>query len=302
LDTLVSPFEDLRWGTTTYVETINTRIGGSAANTARALAILGVPVRVSAFVGADEAGDAILRDLNRCGVDVSSVVTLDESTPQTVALVSNSGERQFLHRKGCSEVAFSNGLNFTPELVCRVSHFHLASLFVVPHLRQYAPLMLRQARTAGLTTSLDTCWDPLSEWMQVLRPCLPHLDILFLNEDEAAEFGMGESAADLKRASLSMGPGMIVIKKSSEGCRIYRQTEEIVCPAYDVEPRDSTGAGDCFVGGFLAGHLEGSPPLTAGLMGNAAGALSVQSIGAVEGLLPRIEMERWMARTRLRTG
>ena len=301
LDTLVGPFNNLHWGTTTYVDSIESRVGGSAANTARALRILGVPVRVSAFLGADAAADTILRELNRCGVDVSSIVTVDKSTPQTVALVSSSGDRQFLHRKGCSEVAFKNGLSFTPEVIAGITHFHLASLFVVPHLRQQAPSMLEQARISGLTTSMDTCWDPLGEWLRVLRPCLPHLDILFINEDEAKQCcGAGESAADLARSILRAGTGMVVIKRSSQGCRIYTKAEEVVCPAYEVQARDTTGAGDCFVAGFLAAHLEGESAQHAGLMGNAAGALSVQSIGAVEGLLPRIEMEHWMARTSLR--
>lgn len=301
LDTLVGPFKNLQWGTTTYVESIESRVGGSAANTARALRILGIPVRVSAFLGADGAADTILRELNRCGVDLSPIIKIEESTPQTVALVSSSGDRQFLHRKGCSELAFKNGLSFTPELTAGISHFHLASLFVVTHLPQQAPSMLERARIAGLTTSLDTCWDPLGEWMRVLRPCLSHLDILFINEDETKQCcGADESAEDLARSMLRAGTGMVVIKRSSEGCRIYTQAEEIACPAYEVEARDSTGAGDCFVAGFLAAHLEGGSAHHAGLMGNAAGALSVQSIGAVEGLLPRVEMDQWMARTPLR--
>lgn len=301
VDTLVGPFKNLHWGTTTYVDSIESRVGGSAANTARALRILGVPVRVSAFLGADEAAETILRELNRCGVDVSPIITIDESTPQTVALVSSSGDRQFLHRKGCSEVAFKNGLSFKPGLIAGISHFHLASLFVVTHLRQQAPSMLERARIAGLTTSLDTCWDPLGEWLRVLRPCLPHLDVLFINEDEAKQCcGAGESGADLARSILRSGTGMVVMKRSCEGCRIYTQPEEIICPAYEVEARDTTGAGDCFVAGFLASHLECQSAQNAGLMGNAAGALSVQAMGALGGLLPRLEMEHWMARTPLR--
>ena len=55
-DTLVRPAESPQWGTTTIVETIEAHVGGNAANTSIALATLGVPVRVVAYVGRDDRG------------------------------------------------------------------------------------------------------------------------------------------------------------------------------------------------------------------------------------------------------
>jgi sugar/nucleoside kinase (ribokinase family) len=162
--------------------------------------------------------------------------------------------------------------------------------------------MLRTARERGLTTSLDTCWDPHNEWTQVLEPCLPNLDILFMNEDEATQIASGRTMEVLARAVMEQGPAMVVIKLGREGCRIYTATQNVICPAYDVEARDTTGAGDCFVAGFLAAYLDGASAERAGSMGNGTGALSVQQIGAVDGLLPRPEQEAWMARTALRRG
>ena len=151
LDTLVRPFDSLRWGTTTFVDTVQSHVGGSAANTARALGILRVPVRVAASLGRDEAANTIRQEMTRCGVDISSIQTVSEPTPQTIVLVNQTGDRQFLHHRGCSQVAFNDGLSFTSELIAGMAHFHLASLFVVPHLRTQAPHMLRSARQAGLT-------------------------------------------------------------------------------------------------------------------------------------------------------
>jgi len=300
LDTLVRPFDDIRWGTTTFVESIETRVGGSAANTARALGLLGVAVRVTAFLGKDQAASTIRSELSRCHVELSSIIHVDTPTAETVVLINSAGDRQFLHRKGCSEIAFGNGLEFSPELTSRMAHFHLASLYVVPNLRQQAPTMLHNARAAGLKTSLDTCWDPRGEWMRVLAPCLPYLDILFMNEDEAAQICPGKSVPEAGREISLAGTGMVVVKNSYRGCHVYTQGREIICPAYEVTARDTTGAGDCFVAGFLAAHLKGETPERAGLMGNAAGALSVQQIGAVEGLLQIGDMEEWMAQTALR--
>jgi sugar/nucleoside kinase (ribokinase family) len=300
LDTIVRPLGELRWGTTTFVDTIDARVGGSAANTARALGILGVPVRLAAVLGRDHAGDIIRRELARCNVDASAIETADEASPQTIVLVNTEGERQFLHRKGSSAIAFRHGFNFAPEQITGIAHFHIASLYVVPHLRSHAASMLREAHAHGLTTSLDTSWDPEGEWMKVLEPCLAHLDVLFMNEDEAAQLAGGGTVEALASAALREGTGMVAIKHSVQGCRIYSTSQQTTCPAYHVEVRDTTGAGDCFVAGFLAAYLEGALAERAGLFANATGALSVQQIGAVEGLLPRLEQETWMARTPLR--
>jgi sugar/nucleoside kinase (ribokinase family) len=55
-------------------------------------------------------------------------------------------------------------------------------------------------------------------------------------------------------------------------------------PAFDVPVKDTTGAGDCFVAGFLASWLRGTPLEEAGRFANAVGALSVQCVGASAGV------------------
>jgi sugar/nucleoside kinase (ribokinase family) len=242
----------------------------------------------------------IRRELARCEVDMSCIETVEEPSPQTIVLVNSNGDRQFLHRRGCSDIAFRSGLSFTPERVSGIGHFHVASLFVVPHLRTQAPSMLREARKRGLTTSLDTSWDPEGEWMTILEPCLPHLDILFMNEDEAVHIAAGSTIEALAHAAIGRGTGLVAIKQGHLGCRIYTASQQASCPAFEVEARDTTGAGDCFVAGFLAAYLDGASTEHAGLMGNASGALSVQQVGAVEGLLPRSEQQAWITRTPLR--
>ena len=136
--------------------------------------------------------------------------------------------------------------------------------------------------------------------MTVLEPCLPHLGILFMNEDEAVRVAAGSTIEALAHAAIGRGTGVVVIKQGHLGCRIYTASQQVCCPAFEVEARDTTGAGDCFVAGFLAAYLDGASPERAGLMGNASGALSVQQIGAVEGLLPISEQQAWMMRTPLR--
>jgi sugar/nucleoside kinase (ribokinase family) len=215
-------------------------------------------------------------------------------------MVAANGDRKFLHRMGASEIAFSAPLAFTAELIEGMAHYHLSSLFIVPNLRRHAPECLERARAAGLTTSLDTNWDPLGEWMAVVAPCLPHVDIVFMNEDEAR---MTTGSTDPKVAAhclLGAGAKIAVMKLGARGCAIYTGSEEIFCPAYDVNVMDTTGAGDCFVGAFLAAWLQNRELKEAGRFANAVAAISVQRLGGVAGLETHIDVEAWMRSARLR--
>jgi sugar/nucleoside kinase (ribokinase family) len=285
-DTLVRPVEAPQWGTTTLVETIEAHVGGNAANTSIALATLGVPVRLVGAVGRDEQARFVLDALRRRGVDTTPVAAFDGPTAATVALINSAGNRMFLHRP-CA--GFSAPLEFPSRLIAGMAHYHLASLFILPSFRPHAPATLARARDAGLTTSLDTNWDPHGAWMNDLAPCLPGLDFLFMNEDEARMVGV--SPAEI----LSLGVRAVVLKLGPRGCAIYTAAGEIRSPAFQVTVKDTTGAGDCFVAGFLAARLRDATLQEAARFANAVGALNVQCVGAARGLRSFEETEQWMS-------
>ena len=300
-DTLVQPFEESAWGTTTFVESMERHVGGNGANTARAMAILGTPVRLLGALGEDAQAEFILEQLRNAGVDTSHIARMPAPTAATIVLVNRRGDRQFLHRLGVSALAFVRPVEFTPDLRLGVAHYHLASLFILPHMRIHGAEILRRARSAGLTTSLDTNWDAEGKWMRSLRPCLGSLDILFMNEDEARMVTGWSDAARSAEMILKEGVKTAVMKLGPRGCAIYTGKDEILCPAFDVAARDTTGAGDCFVAGFLAAQQRGAGWRDAGQFANAAAALSVQKLGAVSGMLPFEEVEKWMRTAPVRT-
>jgi len=292
-DILVRPFNELRFGTTALVESIDYRVGGNGANTSRALAILGVPVRLMGAVGGDPAADIALSALASCGVDTAQIARLSAPTATSVVLINGHGNRQFLHRPGASDEAFSGPALFSANAFNNASHFHLASFFVVPPLRKNAALMLAEARQAGLSTSFDTNWDPRGEWLAAVETSLPHIDTFFMNEDESRMM-TDCCEADAARVLIERGVREVVIKLGARGCAIYSEDATIVCPAFPVNAVDTTGAGDCFVAGFLAARRRDYSTARAGLFANAVGALTVQCIGAVEGVMPEDNVLAWM--------
>src|SRR5579862_7600386 len=186
LDILVRPVvPPEHWAGTTLVESIRQSLGGNGANTCYTLGRLGVPVRLLSMAGPDSFGEYVLAQLQSAGVDTTGVRQSIGPTSTSVVLVNATGERRFLHLAGSSSEIFIQPADFARELADGVTHYHLATPFTLSRMRQLWPELLRQAQAAGVHTSLDTQWDSQGRWMEDIGPCLPHLDVIFLNQDEA---------------------------------------------------------------------------------------------------------------------
>lgn len=298
-DTLVRPVDDLHWGGTTFVDSIEWHAGGNGGNTARALAILGVPVRLLGATGDDDAARFLLHRLESAGVDTSRIERVEGATSSTVGLIRPNGERKFFHRHAASNEAFCEPIIFTAELCEGIAHYHMGALFVLPRLRPHGANVLESARAAGLSTSFDTNWDPDGSWMRDLEPCLPHIDYLFMNQIEAEMITGQTEARAAAEVVLKKGAGTAVLKLGEQGCAIYTGDRETLCPAFDVEVQDTTGAGDCFASGFIAALLDGADLADAGRFANAVAGLSVQRMGAVSGVVSFAKTWEWMRTARL---
>jgi sugar/nucleoside kinase (ribokinase family) len=299
-DVLVRPVSELRWNTTHWVESARHTMGGNGANTAFALGLLGARVRLLGWVGPDPAGAFLLDKLAGAGVDLSGVRRGQAPTATTVSLVNPQGDRFLLHAPGVSLEAFTEPLELDAPLREGMTHFHLANLFSIPGLRRQGAELLRQARAAGLMTSMDTGWDQHGRWMQDLAPALAWTDLLFVNGEETLGLTGTTELLEAARVFAGYGVRIVVFKLGGEGCAVWQDGELVRAPAFEVEVVDTTGAGDCFAGAFLAALLRGLDPASAARFANAAAALSVTRLGATEGLRSWDETEAWMRQARLR--
>ncbi len=294
LDIMVRPVEQFNWGSTTWVDSIEQSLGGNGSNTSYTLAMLGVPVRLLGMVGQDPFGEHALSILKSGGVDLSFVGRSQAPTTASVCPVNSAGNRLFMHRVGSSAEVFPEPIEFTPAMLAGMSHFHLANIFALPQMRRRAPESLRNARAAGLTTSLDTGWDARGRWLEDIEGCLPYLDLLFLNQDEARMLSGKADPDQAARRMQALGAGDVVIKLGAEGCAVFTADGVSRFAGFKVDVVDTTGAGDCFVAGFLAALGEGCGYAEAARFANAVGALSVQKLGAINGVRTRAETEAWL--------
>jgi sugar/nucleoside kinase (ribokinase family) len=260
------------------VDGISLVIGGSAAITAVAAARLGLRVALAAAVGADPAGRFMLDQLSAEGVDVSHVaVREDAPTGMTVAL-SRGGERDILTALGA--VASLTKADVPASLLAEARHVHASSWFLLEDsLGPGLAGLFSVAQAEGATTSLDTNWDPAERWTgEHLLTAIAQSDLLLPNEAEALRLS---SALSLDEAAgkLTAGGARLVVKLGERGALCSEGIARYQVSLPPVVPADTTGAGDCFNAGLIAGLLDGMDLPRATALGCAAGALSTAAPG-----------------------
>jgi sugar/nucleoside kinase (ribokinase family) len=149
--------------------------------------------------------------------------------------------------------------------------------------------LLRAARRQGAVTLLDTVFVEgfdTAAWQARLLPCLEQIDYFAPSLPEArALTGLDEPGRVVDRL-LEFGARNVVLKLDAEGALLATKGgRRAHLPAYPVEQVvDSTGAGDSFCAGFLAGLATGRPPFEAARLGNAVAHHCIQARGATAGV------------------
>jgi sugar/nucleoside kinase (ribokinase family) len=252
-------------------------IGGSAAIAACGAARLGLKTALASIVGDDTLGRFMLDALAERGVDVSSVaVRAGAQTGVTVVLVRSS-DRAMLTAPGTITALTANLVD--RRLLRAARHVHASSYFLNDALRPDLPGLLREARSAGASTSIDPNWDPSEEWDGGLLDLLGEISLLFVNAEEARRIGRTDDVEAAARALSRNGTVLVVVKLGAEGALAVDGDRIIRSEAVAVDGIDAVGAGDSFDAGFLAGHLAGRALEESLRLANACGALSMRAAG-----------------------
>lgn len=268
-------------GRLVLVEEMGLYAGGCAVNTATVLARFDLPVEVVGKIGRDPFGDFLLGVLDRRGIGDAGVQRDDTTgTSATMVMVGPDGERRFVHYIGAN--AELRLADVDMALLNRASILHIGGSLVLPGIDgEPTAELLRRAQVAGLLTFLDTVWDDSGRWMEILEPCLPHLDYFVPSLPEARALTGHEDPERMGRSLLDHGVGAVGIKMGDAGCLVMDQSGvSFRLPAFQVEAVDATGAGDAFTAGFIAGVWQGWSLEKTARLANAAGALCVTGSGA----------------------
>jgi len=294
--------------------------GGSPFNVLIDLSRLGAafPLQGAGMIGTDAAGDWILDVCRRYQIDVSSLHrTGTAPTSYTdVMSVASTGRRTFFHQRGANALFSGREVQLESS---SAKLFHLGYLLLLDSLDLVCPTfgtksaeLFHRASELGFLTSADVVSEESDRYRQFVLPPLRHLDLLFMNEFEAAhvfdskirlDHGIDRdellSTAD---ALLRAGVRQWVIIHFPEGIlAACSDGRKIFQPSLNL-PKDrikgATGAGDAVTAGVLFGYHEGLPMETCLKYGICAAAACMFHPSSSEGLrlLPEcLELARELA-------
>ncbi|GBR11664.1 adenosine kinase [Acetobacter oeni] len=259
--------------------------GGSAANTCAVAAQLGARVAYLGKVAGDSSGQAFAQDLRSCGITFPSApldgrVNANLSTACCVVLVTPDGQRTMNTYLGaCTEFTPDDVM---PDVIAASSVVYLEGyLFDPPHaqeaFRRAASLAHKAGRQVALSLSDPFCVGRHREaFLDLVRG---HIDILFANENEICalyqtenfETAARHAAEDTKFAALT---------RSEKGSVIIRGGERIIVLPVPTQVVDTTGAGDAYAAGFLAGLTSNRTLEECGRLASVAASEVISHYGA----------------------
>lgn len=249
--------------------------GGSGSNTVKGLAKLGHPCGLVGKIGRDVIGQHFLDSLKNMPITPLYVETNTPSA-QVVCLVTPDSERTGRSFLGASREMRPSDLN--PDIFQNTKLVHIEGYTLLNE--GVVERAMELAKKAGAKVSFDLAsFEIVQTYREEIQELLPrYVDILFANADETRTLTNldPEEGCDV----ISEHCEIAVVLVGKDGCWVRSHNEKIHCPAFPIEPIDTTGAGDLFASGFLHGYLEKRPLKECGQWGCLVAAEVVQVVGA----------------------
>ena len=255
--------------------------GGSVANTCAVAAGLGAKVAYLGKVANDSLGEAFRGDITKAGVHFPTPpLEGGSATARCLILVTPDGQRTMNTYLGAC-VSFGEE-DVDEALVADSAVLYLEGYLFDPPaaqaaFRRAAAASHAAGRQVALSLSDAFCVDRHRAAFRAL--VAGDVDILFANEAEICslyEVNSFAEAEDAVRGEVAIA----ALTRSEDGSVILHGTERIVVAAEPATVVDTTGAGDAYAGGFLAGFTAGRPLGECGRMGSVAAAAVISQYGA----------------------
>jgi sugar/nucleoside kinase (ribokinase family) len=287
LDVLGRPVETIPPGQgSVRLTEIRATAAGTAAGPAVDLAKLGASVRVLGALGDDLLGDIVAAAMARHGVDTTGLVRKKEAqTSATILPIRPNGERPALHVPGATRL-------FTPADIDQ-EHVKGSRALLIGAPDALAGMtgeeladVAKAAKGHGALVAVDVLHPGRPQDLERLAPLLAQADWFLPNADQLLALTGQASLEDAVKDVLRLGTQGVAVTQGADGCLLATQPgcarERL--PALAVEVVDTTGCGDGFTAGMLAGLLLGTAPADAAWLGIACGSLVATGLGSDAGI------------------
>ena len=266
-------------------------VGGDALNEATVLARLGLKTSLATKLGGDFLADIVKTHCRREKISDEYIV-IDPSLKTTmgIAVVGQEDERRIIPVAEGRSVDKYAAEEIPNSLFVNSRIISFASLFVVPLMTdEKLAQVFRKAKAAGCIVCCDVKMTG-SERLKDVSQSLSYVDFIFPNFAEARLLTGEREPEKIAQKFLEEGVGTVVLKLGTPGSYIRNEREEYWIPSYEVDAVDSTGAGDNFAAGFIAGLVEEKDLVSCAKLASAASSCCVQAYGAVSGVKNREQL------------
>lgn len=271
-----------QFGKEQKAESMTLTLGSSTAIYASNSASLGAKVAFCGKIGDDTFGGMVLESLLENGVNTDHIITDKELATGATIILQYGSERMMVTYPGAMEAMTVQEV--PDELFKSSRHLHTSSIFFQPGIKNDLEILFRKAKNNGVTTSLDTQWDPNEEWDLDLKKLLPFVDFFLPNEDELLHLTKTARVNDALDM-LKEFDTCTVVKMGNKGAIMQYKGERKTISAHKINDfSDAVGAGDSFNSGFLHEYLSGKDLSDCLITGNLVAAVSTTATGGTKAI------------------
>jgi len=261
-------------------------LGGAPANVCIGISLLNHKPGVIGSVGNDPFGDFLIDFLKEKGVNTKYVVRKNMRTSLAFVTLKERGERDFFfYTKPWTSTAFSElavtDISIDDILKAKVVYTSgLATAF--EPISSVIKQIFINGYKKGIVTVFDPnyredVWNNEQEALKVMEEFFQYTRFLSMGMDEVKNMFKVSDYKKLARDLVSSYENLnvVAIRMGDKGAYVYsKEGEEVEAPAYEIEPVDTTGAGDAWTSAFIVYHILESKSLEASVKyANGAGAL-----------------------------
>ncbi|MFA5126449.1 MAG: carbohydrate kinase family protein [Patescibacteria group bacterium] len=287
------------YGAKIYGKKVYFAFGGGGANTAMTFASLGIKTQIITAIGEDMLGRSIMEHLKKHRI-ATKLVQIKPQELTGISFVINVGQ-------GSEHVIFAvrganDAIDLTPHIVKKINTPWLYLTALGINFKTKLDHIFEQARRK----KIKVAWNPASQQIALglarLKPYLEKTYVLLLNRDEALELlsrggkkKINNNINWLLKNLHKSGQKITVITDGAKGAHVYDGQQVYFRPATRKKTVNTTGAGDAFGSGFVAGLIKyGSRHISKALhLGIINSGSVVTKIGAQAGILHSKDLSKY---------
>ena len=274
-----------------FAKQMTLTLGSSTAIFAANAAAIGAKVAFCGMIGDDSFGDLVESSLKAKGVDTRFLIRQNKYATGATICMSYDEDRANLTYQGAMDYMSLDDID--PEVFKQAKHIHISSIFMQSGVKRDLKKILELCKQNGVTTSLDSQWDPTEQWDINLEEILPLVTVFMPNETELKFLTRSET---LDEAIEKIRPivNAAVIKCGSKGSILMRkgQPDRKQEALLNQNVVDCIGAGDSFNSGFITRLAAGDDLARCQEYGNMTGAVNTTAAGGTTAFTSREDVER----------